>query len=369
MSKMIRNALLVGVATAAALLLSLALVKLLDISGVDGPRTTLDVLGLFQSRLDEVEAVHGIAFLGDSTGMSGKGQKYSIPGRIDEALKGMPEMPPVISLAEAGLGPIDFYWLASEVAEARPSAVILSLNFGALSDLWVERLSHPEFTSVIGASRWLEAFGLPLFGHSLHADQLVLYPLLEELGLLGAMKAVVNYQARVVQGWKAIQASLARPGGPSEQFVLAVLQDSLPEDDMTPEEAWAHSLRLLQTARYGKATGGLDASDPNLQILGATLRYWEAQNVPVLVVVIPVNVELMGALGVGSAEGTAQTLAALSEVARASGAAFVDLHDILPEESFADPQGHYSLNAEQDGPTLIASRVVPMLVSLLRDRD
>ena len=108
MRNSIRVLILAGLALLAALLFSFGLGRILAEAGVTAPRTNLDVLWLFQSRLEKVEAVHGIAYLGDSTGMSGEGQKYSIPGRLNALLQQQPDMPPVVSLAEAGLGPMDF---------------------------------------------------------------------------------------------------------------------------------------------------------------------------------------------------------------------------------------------------------------------
>ncbi|MFP6640298.1 MAG: hypothetical protein VCC04_08645, partial [Myxococcota bacterium] len=87
---------------------------------------------------------------------------------------------------------------------------------------------------------------------------------------------------------------------------------------------------------------------------------------PVLVVVIPVNVELLQVLGVGTEEGTARTVAALSNTTESTGAESLDLHDLLPRESFADMIGHYSHTAAQDGPSMIAARIAPVLVSMLR---
>ena len=359
---------LAGLGLAAALLFSLGLVKVLDDAGVEAPRTNLDVLGLFQSRLEKIEAVHGIAYLGDSTGMSGKGQKYSIPGRVDALLQEKGGMPPVISLAEAGLGPMDFYLLAAEVSDAQPAAVIVSVNAAALSHVWAQRLSHPEFASVIGGSRWLEAFGLPMVVNGVKADRLVLYPGLDALGVTGAWRALNHYQARVFKGWKELGSLVDAPKPPLTNFPGLDLQSGQGTEAQDNEALFTQALREYHRQRYGKAIGGVTFDDPALQILAAALQHWDRLNVPTLVVAIPINIELIGSLGLDDEAGRMRTLTALAEITRNTGAHFLDLHDLLPTESFADWQGHYSLTDRPDAPSLIAERIEPVLVSMI-ERD
>ncbi|MEE3327058.1 MAG: hypothetical protein VX252_06980 [Myxococcota bacterium] len=350
-----------------ALLASLGLGKVLDEAGVSPPRTNLDVLELFQSRLARVNALHGIAYLGDSTGMSGEGSKYSIPGRVESVLQKQPGLPPVVSLAEAGLGPMDFYLLAAEVAEARPAAVIVSVNMAALSHVWAQRLSHPEFASVIGSSRWLEAFGLPTVVSGVKADRLLLYPGLEALGLRGVWQATHQYQAQVLQGWRELGAAMGPDQGPWRRPGSSALAVRSTDEMENQRALFDQALRAQQWNRYGKAIGGVEGDDPSIQIMAAALRHWASLDIPVLVVVIPVNIELVESLGLDDPEGRERTVSTLAEIARGSGARFLDLHDLLPEESFADWHGHYSLSPTPDGPSVIANRVAPVLVSMIQE--
>ena len=351
-----------------ALLFSLGLARALDQSEVEARRTNLEVLGLFQSRLVEVRAARGIAYLGDSTGMSGKGPRYSIPGRLGTSLARNPALPPVISLAEAGLGPMDFYLLAEEVSHADPAAVIVSVNLAALSHLWAQRLSHPEFASAIGAERWLEAFGLPSVVNGVKADRLILYPGLRALGLGEVWRDVNRYQARFLQAWRelgvALGSTLEIPSWKKSPPRPSLASHSAEDQEALLEEA----LRQQQWNRYGKAIRGVDPEDPSLRILAATLRHWQSRHIPVLMVVIPINVELVENLGLDDPEGRKQTLDALANVAQSTGAEFLDLHDLLPGESFADWQGHYSLESAPEGPSLIAARMEPFLASMIEGR-
>ena len=355
-------------ALAVGLFLSLGMAKVLEDSDIEAPRTNLEVLDLFQSRLVEVEAARGIAYLGDSTGMSGKGAKYSISGRLDTFLQKNPALPPVVSLSEAGLGPMDFYLLAEEVSYSQPSAVILSVNLAALSHFWSQRLSHPEFATAIGGERWLEAFGLPSVVNGVKADRLILYPGLRALGLSALWREVDRYQAQFLHGWKEIGIALGSRGEvrhPESPKPRALLPVEPTQDQVTLFE---ERLRQQQWNHYGKAIRGVAPNDPSLQILAATLRHWEGQDIPILMVVIPINVELVQGLGLDDPEGRKQTLDALAHVARSNSAEFLDLHDLLPEESFADWQGHYSLDSKPDGPSLIAARIEPVLVSMIEGR-
>ena len=351
---------LVLVACGAGSLFSLAVVRGLDSADIKAPRTTLDVLEAWQNRLGEVRRLHAVAYLGDSTALSDKGHKYTIPGRLDAELKKRDEPPRLISLADAGLGPIDYYLLASELIQAEPAAIVVSLNLASLSSIWLSRSSHPEFASVIGLERWPEAFGLPLAASGLTADRLLLYPWLQAMGLSSSWRQLVDYQARVLAAWRALENRLDGAHGPlaTHRFVAFMRLAAEKKND--------EALRLMQQARYGKVIEGLDSGNPSLQILSLALRDWRSAGIPVLLVVIPVNVELFESLGIANAEGLRQTSRRLAEITQTTGAHFLDLHDLLPAVSFADAHGHFAPGADPDGARRIAKRLAPVLEAMVR---
>ena len=351
---------LVLIAGGAGLLFSLAVVRVLDSADIKAPRTTLDVLGTWQHRLGKVRRLHAVAYLGDSTALSDKGYKYTIPGRLDAELKKQDDPPRLISLADAGLGPIDYYLLASELARAEPAAIVVSLNLASLSSVWLSRSSHPEFASVIGLERWPEAFGLPLAASGLTADRLLLYPWLQAMGLSSSWRHLVDYQARVLAGWRALESRLDGAYGPLATNRLAVFARA------TSEKNTEGALRLMQRARYGKVIEGLDSRDPSLQVLTLALRDWHSAGIPVLLLIIPVNVELFESLGIAKAEGLRQTSRSLAEIAQTTGAHFLDLHDLLPAASFADAYGHFVQGADPDGANRIAKRLAPIVEAMVR---
>ena len=353
---------LFGVAGVASALLSLMVVKGLDAAGIDTPRTTLDVLSRWQARVETVRKRNAVAYLGDSTALSDKGYKYTIPGLMGARLGRVEGMPPLVSLADAGLGPVDYYLLASELAQARPRAIVLSLNLASLSPVWMSRSSHPELASVLGLHRWPEAFGLPLSSSGLTADRLFLYPSLHALGLSARWRELVEYQARVLSGWRALENHLDGSRGPIALRRLA----NLARVAAAKKEEGA--LQIQQWARYGKAIHGLEATDPNLQVLAATLKYWRRAGIPVLLVVLPVNVDLFKSLEISNPETLRRSIEELAKVAHAQGASFLDLHAVLPSPSFSDHYGHFAHGAEPDGARRIADRITPILESMLRGR-
>jgi hypothetical protein len=98
------------------------------------------------------------------------------------------------------------------------------------------------------------------------------------------------------------------------------------------------------------------------------LHDWRSAGIPVLLVVIPVNVELFESLGIANAEGLRQTSRGLAEIAQTTGAHFLDLHELLPAVSFADAYGHFAHGADPDGTKRIAKRIAPVLEAMVRGR-
>ena len=337
----------------------------MDIAEVETPRTTLDVLNKWQQAARRLQRRHGIAYLGDSTALPPEwkpGSGRTIPQRIDDRLKRTGQMPPVITFAAEALGPVDYYFLAPSLATARPAAIVVSVNLATFSPEWLRLSSHPEFSSVIGIQRWPEAFGLPLDASGVTTDRLLLYSGLEELGLSDAWWKLSQYQARVVEGWESLGRALDGPSGPISHYHRRIFFRSYSKNRSL------EALRDQQWLRYGSALSGLDPDSLSVQALRATLRYWEEFRIPVLLVVLPVNVDFFDSLEIRNDESLELTLAVLTEVSRETGAEILDLHDLLPESFFSDLQGHYSYAEESDGPSEIAHRIAPVLRKMVRHR-
>ena len=330
---------------------------------VEPPRTTVEVLAKWQKSAARLKRLHGIAYLGDSTALPPnwrEGPARTISGRINERLESEKPNPPVVTFADEGLGPIDYYFLAPSLARARPAAIVLSVNLASFSPEWLRLSSHPEFASLVGTDRWPEAFGLPLHETGVTTDRLLLYSALEELGLSDAWWRLSRYQARVMEAWQTLQRTLDGPSGPISlyEIFLSSHSSNRPRED----------LRDQQSLRYGTALSGLDPDSLSVQALHATLRYWRDFQIPVLLVVLPVNIELFDSLEIRDPDSLQRTLEVLTDVSRKEGARILDLHDILPEPYFTDLQGHYSYAEESDGPSKIAERITPVLRKMVRHR-
>ena len=58
----------------------------------------------------------------------------------------------------------------------------------------------------------------------------------------------------------------------------------------------------------------------------------------------------------------ARSMARVEAVAQHRGAAFLDLHDLLPDVAFRDSMNHLTQDAEPDGAQLVAERIAPLVV-------
>jgi hypothetical protein len=362
MGSFLRFTILVAVALAVVTACCSSLVRALGAAGIEAPQTHLDVLDKWLARVPGMERSRPIAYLGDSTAVSEKAPKRAVPMVLGRALQQYPGAPRVISLATPGFGPADFYFLAAELASVRPTAIVLALNPAALSSSWISRQSHPEFVSVLGTRRWGEAFGLPLRVVGVTADRLVVYPLIEAAGLGKIWRRARSFQARVSKGWQTLLVASDGNNGPERRNDAAMLTRVLVgENKLDPGEQ--------QRKRYGTALDGVESSNPSMRVLRATLEFWQRARIPVLVLMIPVDVEHFAKLGIANEDGMARTVGTLEGITQAAGAAFLDLHDLLPSKAFADAAGHYDYASDVNGPALISAQLAPKLAAMLSAED
>jgi len=362
MRSFVRFTILIAVALAVAAVCSASLVRALDAADIDAPQTNLGVLDKWLARVARVARSHPIAYLGDSTAISENAPKRAVPRVLGRALQRYPGVPRVTSLATPGFGPADFYFLAAELARARPTAIVLALNPAALSDSWLLRQSHPEFASMLGTRRWGEAFGLPLRVAGVTTDRLVLYPLIEAAGLGKIWRRGRSFQARASKGWQAALLASDGSNGPQRRNDAAMLTQVLVgEKKLDPGEQ--------QRKRYGTALDGVEPSNPSMRVLRATLEFWQRERIPVIVLMIPIDVEHFARLGIANEGGMARTVATLKGISEGAGAAFLDLHALLPSKAFADAGGHYDYASDVDGPALISAKLAPKLAAMLSAED
>lgn len=344
------------------------LLRAVDAAGVPRPEVPLDVIAAFEGRLARLAAGAGgreerIAFLGDSTAVADPPTR-AVPHQLALAANrrtgGEPRVH-VFSLAHPGLGPSDFYFLADEVARARPDAVVLTFNPASLARVWARRLNRPQLAGWIRPGRLPEAVSMPLDWIDVTADELLLYAGLVRAGLADAWRWISAEQARVGSARAALEQALDARGGDGRAGAHARFTRARIEV-LRARAAEPGGARTGLLGRYGVALRGLSADHPILDVLGATVRLFAERNIRVLVYFVPVNVEDLREAGVYDRRGLERTASAVANAVRSNGGEFADLHDLLPDAAFRDPQGHYAHTGSVDGPRLVAEALAPLVV-------
>jgi hypothetical protein len=95
--------------------------------------------------------------------------------------------------------------------------------------------------------------------------------------------------------------------------------------------------------------------------MAAAVRSFAKAGVPVVVYVVPANLEHFERLGVLDEAGLQVTLAHLRRAVEGAGGTLLDLHALLPDAGFRDAGGHFEFEAPLDGPLLVAERLAPII--------
>jgi len=99
-----------------------------------------------------------------------------------------------------------------------------------------------------------------------------------------------------------------------------------------------------------------------MQVIDALLRDFAAVGTATVLYVPPITVEHLQRVGVYDERGLGRTIATLENIARAAGAEFADLHDLLPDAAFRDNGGHFTHDPPYDGPVLVAEALAPYVL-------
>lgn len=304
-----------------------------------------------------------IVVMGDSTVMS-YDQGRTVIDRLDQTLRSSLERPArVDSLASLGMSTLEYYPLARRIAEAGPDAVVLGFNLQWLSQRWRDSLARPEMLALLRPRDLPEAIQEPLYWWNVTLDRLLLWVTLWQIGAVESWHAYRIEQVRTGNGLDALRAAVQSrwQGVPADHAITGMPPIPLSLAQGRPDRLNAKVLRQL----YGPALGGVDADHPALELLAAILDRFAERNIPVLVYVTPANVEWMRAVGILDERGLERTIRTLQSACAAHGAALLDLHALLPDAGFRDGGGHFATDQRQDGPLLVAQRVVPALRNLL----
>ncbi|MEE2673420.1 MAG: hypothetical protein VX466_06485 [Myxococcota bacterium] len=360
--------LLVFVAFAA--LVPAAVFRALEAPEIREVEVGLDLVETLDARLATLDAADRrekswqVGHLGDSMVISYPPPRQ-VPTRLQEAVDQLVPDPGSIrvhSLASPGMGPFDFYFLADRVADARPDQVILPINLTVLCEAWRNAFSRPRLAGLLPPSRIPEAFSLPLERIGVTADRLLGYIAVVQSGSLASWHDLTAQQAKVGVARSWLAGSLS--GGLGSEAEQRFARDVYAYRD-TRQANSAGFARLTPEGveeRFGPALGGVDPSNPSLEVLAASIRSFRQHGIEVLVYTSPLNVEHIEAIGSANPEGLARTLASIESVSRHAGARFIDLHDLLPDAGFRDFAGHLRTSNAIDGPKRLADRLAPIVV-------
>jgi hypothetical protein len=249
------------------------------------------------------------------------------------------------------------YCIADELIAAKPTLLVLELNLRALQPGPLGPASYSELAGFIRWPRLAEAAFVNLSDAGITLDRLLFYRFLVANHFEGAWLGLLDLQSRlfnsqdILEGWlekKTDVETVATRRRESALYSFARLL--IPH---TAKATAAHTTEML-----GAVLDGLDDDNSRLRVLKALLRDLRRANVPLLVWVSPVNVQHMRHLGM-SMDGLDRSLRTIREAVEATGARFLDLHAILPDEGFRDSGDHYTLSGELDGAALVAARLGP----------
>jgi hypothetical protein len=309
---------------------------------------------------------HRVLFLGDSLAIDTTGLDTSIPARLGQSLaQARPGELAVelVAYTGPGLGLFSHYFLSQRVIDREPDQIVLAVNLRSFSKRW-RADERSQLAGWLPAERWPEALALPLHAVGVSADRLFFYRALVALGAFDAWHWLQREQVRLTYAyWSAarwLQAATRVENGLT--FRMLHKQAELRRDKTSAFRATPYATRTL----LGPALQGLDPDDPALEVLDALLRRFEEAGIAVLVYVAPINVEHLSSIGTYEPRGMARTSARIEAVSKLRGAAFLDLHDLLPDAAFADHLDHLAQDLEPDGSRTVADRLAPLVAERIQ---
>jgi hypothetical protein len=263
-------------------------------------------------------------------------------------------------------GPFDAYFLADEIAATDTEYVIVCFNFRSLSERWQAARTRRELAGWLAPDRIGEALRLPLHEVGLSPDRLLLYQAAKHSGEFDAWYGLRREQSRVQRLLGKAREFLAGQGAinPYLAFRDVVRFENL-RSRRRPGSRPETSSEYLETL-YGAVLSGVTPDHPVMQVLEASLRRFHDAGMQTLLVALPLNVELLQLDGMlDQRRGLETTLSALQEISDASGARFVDLHDLLPQMGFRDEPNHLTFRGRVDGHQRVVDALVPEVLRLV----
>jgi len=353
-------------------LTSLAIVRGLDAAGVPEPYVNLASMGVMHHVLDALAQRSSdspetrVAFLSDSTSMNYPDGTLGLNYRFGTALVGLAPAGShfrVFTFATPGYGQFTQYFLSHRLAGAGPDHVVLGFNLASFSQQW-RGIDRPELAALLPLRDLGEALQLPLYWIGLSTDELLLYTMVAHLGGFETWLRLSQEQARCVRAWGSaaawLQARSGAPNGLAYQMLHFFHRRHAQFLPGPPDR----ETEMLARREHGAVLAGVGPEHAVLRILRATLEVFRERQIPVLVYIIPMNVEHLEQLGLLDRGALRRGVESVRRVALASGASLVDLHDLLPDAAFSDAGGHLGVGAPLDAPPIVAERLARALLTV-----
>lgn len=296
-----------------------------------------------------------IGFLGDST-VEGYPKGLDVAAQTGLALnKSAPGKFEVISFAQPGMGPLEYYALAESFLNSDSDIFVISFNIASLSpqarDFWARR----SLMGWIAPSRILEASRMPLFWWGITLDRMLLYIAGIQADL---MNPWFNYRVIQLRAGNAVKVIRRRLQG-----IEADWASSLPPLPAADHPTYANRFARPAVLRnLGDANRGAEVDHPVFDLLGGAIDIFRANGIEVFVYATPTNVDHMERVGIDTRDGIERTIKSLERLVTSHKARFLDLHRIFPDEAFRDPGNHLTYEGEILGPQKLGGRVAEWLI-------
>jgi hypothetical protein len=304
-----------------------------------------------------------IAFLGDSTVDPPRSPENSLPAQLELGLEHWQhDGPPVVvySMAAAALSSVTYHFLTPDIIAAQPDLVVWQLAFTHTSEHWLSGFTHHEFAGRLSFAELLPLLRLPIHELGLSADDLLLYKLLMRPGLRSAWSWLVQEQSRVQKTRDELDNRIYGQGANPPVRLFRGL-GALKRQKRTMEFVDGRSRYLGKRAiiHQGEGLKGVQPDHVTLRLLAESLALYAEAGIPVVAYLSPINIEHLRAVGVVDEDRLSLSLESYRSVVASHGASFVDLHDLLPDDSFFDARGHFHRTEAFDTPGQIVDKLLP----------
>ncbi|MEO6026948.1 MAG: SGNH/GDSL hydrolase family protein [Candidatus Binatia bacterium] len=325
---------------------------------------------------------------------------------------------PVRVVQHDGYDAVAYYLLVDQLAALRPAAVVLTANLQSFTDEWFKRtrMKHPQLAAFIRPLRVPAAMQLPLELAGITDASLVVKPVFRVLGASDVPEQIDGYRTRLREGlddWLARSSKSAMatggvawadpapapPGvsapapGPA---IPAVGAPAVPSNVVPPPGGGApvpaapvapKPMMPLPGALPGKnarrpnapAAGAgvmakgafrfmdlypenLAADQSTVRVFAATVHDLVARGVRTVVVLAPLHLQAAKATGAYVSRNLPQAEKVVRELTVDNGGHFVDLAEVLPQESyFVDRYTHFTA----DGNRIVLDKLLAELGTIL----